>query len=118
MNRLTVLFMWLWMCLTVLTCWANTEGTSVNGTTPTIDTSAVPSTPKSGDSGVTQITPIVGNQQNGFYSYDCNADTYAPNLSSFSTIWALLNVLVVIISSIVYLMYLCFNKFVDTMTKA
>ncbi|UTM04833.1 envelope glycoprotein N [Equid gammaherpesvirus 2] len=52
-----------------------------------------------------------------FYSYDCNADTYAPQLTSFSTIWTLLNVLVMTIACVIYLIYMCFNKFVATMTN-
>ncbi|UTM04360.1 envelope glycoprotein N [Equid gammaherpesvirus 2] len=52
-----------------------------------------------------------------FYSYDCNADTYAPQLASFSTIWTLLNVLVMTIACVIYLIYMCFNKFVATMTN-
>ncbi|UTM04517.1 envelope glycoprotein N [Equid gammaherpesvirus 2] len=52
-----------------------------------------------------------------FYSYACNADTYAPQLASFSTIWTLLNVLVMTIACVIYLIYMCFNKFVATMTN-
>lgn len=118
MTGLSWLYMSLWMCLSLLICQANSESTTLNGMTSIIEPS-VYSTPKSlSDSGFTHTKPIVKEQQTDFYSYECNADTYAPNLSSFSTIWALLNVLVIIISFIVYLMYLCFNKFVDTMTKA
>nr|UTK45529.1 envelope glycoprotein N [Equid gammaherpesvirus 5]UTK45608.1 envelope glycoprotein N [Equid gammaherpesvirus 5]UTK45687.1 envelope glycoprotein N [Equid gammaherpesvirus 5]UTK45766.1 envelope glycoprotein N [Equid gammaherpesvirus 5] len=50
-----------------------------------------------------------------FYSYDCSADTYAPKLTSFSTVWTLLNVLVMTIACVIYLIYMCFNKFVNTM---
>lgn len=118
MNWLAGFYTSLLMFLALQICQTNTEGTTINGITPVIESSAYP-TPKSlSDSGVTHTNPIVKEQQSSFYSYECNADTYTPNLSSFSTIWALLNVLVIIISSIVYLMYLCFNKFVDTMTKA
>ncbi|AIB03208.1 ORF53 [Bovine gammaherpesvirus 6] len=57
------------------------------------------------------------NDQEGanFYKYSCNADTYPLKLTSFSSIWALVNVLVVVISTVIYMMYHCFNKFVNTL---
>ncbi|AAK38256.1 ORF47 [callitrichine gammaherpesvirus 3] len=50
-----------------------------------------------------------------FYSYMCNADTFSPSLTSVSSIWAMMSVTLVIIASTLYLMYVCFNKFVTTM---
>ncbi|AIA62090.1 orf53 [Alcelaphine gammaherpesvirus 2] len=51
----------------------------------------------------------------GFYSFSCNADTYLLRLNSFSSIWALINVFVVLVSTVVFMTYLCFTKFVDTL---
>ncbi len=53
--------------------------------------------------------------QDQFYSYTCNADTFSPSLTSFASIWALLTLVLVIIASAIYLMYVCFNKFVNTL---
>nr|BEG23048.1 glycoprotein N [Macronycteris gammaherpesvirus 1] len=58
------------------------------------------------------------NNTSNFYSYSCNADTYELQLTSFSTVWTLLDVLVVSLACAIYLMYLCFNKFVNTMALA
>ncbi|AAC58100.1 ORF53 [Alcelaphine gammaherpesvirus 1] len=51
----------------------------------------------------------------GFYSFSCNADTYLLRLNSFSSIWALMNVFVVLVSTVVFMTYLCFTKFVHTL---
>ncbi|AAX58089.1 ORF53 [Ovine gammaherpesvirus 2] len=50
-----------------------------------------------------------------FYSYSCNADTFVLRLNSFSSVWALINVFVVLISAVVYMTYVCFTKFVNTL---
>lgn len=120
MKCLVVLFMALCFLLNTQNRWVCADSTSVSAMMPSEGTSLTASlgpTPVS-ESSISNLKPDLNDSIKKFYSFDCNADTYAPNLSSFSTIWALLNVLVVIISFIVYLMYLCFNKFVDTMTKA
>lgn len=57
--------------------------------------------------------PVEASDQ--FYSYTCNADTFSPSLTSFASIWALLTLVLVIIASAIYLMYVCFNKFVNTL---
>ncbi|AJE29700.1 ORF53 [macacine gammaherpesvirus 12] len=49
-----------------------------------------------------------------FYDYDCSADTYQPMLSSFSSIWAVINSVLVAIATFLYLTYMCFFKFVET----
>lgn len=51
-----------------------------------------------------------------FYDYSCSAYTFAPSLSSFSTIWALLNAMVIVVATIIFLMYVCFNKFVAALS--
>lgn len=51
-----------------------------------------------------------------FYDYSCSANTFAPSLSSFSTIWALLNAMVIVAATIIFLMYVCFNKFVAALS--
>lgn len=51
-----------------------------------------------------------------FYDYSCSANTFTPTLSSFSSIWALLNALVIVAATIIFLMYVCFNKFVAALS--
>lgn len=51
-----------------------------------------------------------------FYDYSCSANTFTPTLSSFSSIWALLNALVIVAATIIFLMYVCFNKFVTAIS--
>lgn len=70
----------------------------------------------------TKSTPLSseaspGQADLGFYDYSCNANTYTPSLTSFSSIWALLNTLVIIIATVIFLMYVCFNKFVNALTS-
>lgn len=55
-------------------------------------------------------------QSNNFYNYECNADTFTLQLNSLSTIWTLIDVLLISIACSIFLMYMCFNKFVNTMT--
>nr|QRE02533.1 Envelope glycoprotein gN [Otarine gammaherpesvirus 4] len=59
--------------------------------------------------------PSNGRDMGNFYNHSCNADVYAPSLWSFSTIWAILNVTLIMAATIVYLMYVCFSGFVKTM---
>ncbi|AMA67409.1 envelope glycoprotein N [Vespertilionid gammaherpesvirus 1] len=62
-------------------------------------------------------SPATSNSNN-FYDFSCNADTYTPTWTSFATIWTLINVFVISISCIVYLMFMCFSKFVNAMTTS
>ncbi|AAD21379.1 unknown [Macaca mulatta rhadinovirus 17577] len=89
---LACLYLCLPVCATVTT--SSTTGT---GTPPvTTNPSAAPS-----------VTP-------SFYDYDCSADTYQPVLSSFSSIWAVINSVLVAVATFLYLTYMCFFKFVET----
>lgn len=62
--------------------------------------------------------PLTVGQVDDFYNYSCNANTFNPSFSSFSSIWAMLNAMVVLVTTVVYLMYLCFNKFLVAVTHA
>ncbi|QDQ69260.1 envelope glycoprotein N [Colobine gammaherpesvirus 1] len=53
----------------------------------------------------------------GFYDTSCTAETFSPTLSSFSSIWALINAFIVLVATFFYLVYLCFFKFVDEMVR-
>ncbi|ARW78115.1 envelope glycoprotein N [Common bottlenose dolphin gammaherpesvirus 1 strain Sarasota] len=55
--------------------------------------------------------------EHNFYDFKCNADTYTPALGSFSSIWALFNTLVVIVATVIFLLFVCFNKFVSAMIQ-
>nr|WIV69360.1 hypothetical protein [Bovine gammaherpesvirus 4] len=52
-----------------------------------------------------------------FHQYNCTADRFPPTLLSFSSIWAILNVLIVLLATILYCLYTCFYKFVHDMVK-
>ncbi|ALE14767.1 ORF53 [Felid gammaherpesvirus 1] len=71
-----------------------------------------------GANGSTSTTPSTPTPSTtpSFYDYSCNSDTYTLELTSFSSIWAIINMVVILISTIIYLIYICFNKFVNTMT--
>lgn len=60
--------------------------------------------------------PMIAQPGDDFYNYSCNANTFNPSFSSFSSIWALLNAMIVLVTTVVYLMYLCFNKFLTAVT--
>lgn len=69
-----------------------------------------------GEAGPTPTPAAPGAEvRERFYSYQCNADTFSPSLTSFASIWALLTLVLVIVASAIYLMYVCFNKFVNTL---
>ncbi|ATA58283.1 UL73 viral envelope glycoprotein [Eptesicus fuscus gammaherpesvirus] len=53
-----------------------------------------------------------------FYDYSCTADTYEMSFSSFSSVWAFLNVAIILIATVLFLVYMCFNKFVDTVVHS
>lgn len=52
-----------------------------------------------------------------FYKFDCSADTFEISLTSFASIWAIINVVVVFIASIIFIMYACFTKFVQDVSQ-
>lgn len=82
---------------------------------------STPSPPASTVSTESTTTATTGSGLNlatngpSFYSPECVADMYTPQMATFASIWALLNFILVIISSCIYLMYTCFNKFVNAM---
>ncbi|ADW24394.1 hypothetical protein RHVP.53 [Cricetid gammaherpesvirus 2] len=59
----------------------------------------------------------VGNSSPGFYDKNCNADTFSPSFKSVSSVLAIINGSVVTAASGIYLMYVCFSRFLTTMTK-
>ncbi|AGY30735.1 ORF53 [Retroperitoneal fibromatosis-associated herpesvirus] len=83
------------------------------GTTTVTSTETVTSTHVVSTSAVTP-SPV---SPPGFYDSDCTADAFSPTLTSFSSIWALVNVLIVLIATFFYLVYLCFFKFVDEVVR-
>lgn len=66
--------------------------------------------------GTQQITPQNGTTTS-FYSESCTADTYSPNFQSPSSIMALISFLLVIVSTVLILLYMCFMKFATAMVN-
>nr|CAC85012.1 hypothetical protein [Saimiriine gammaherpesvirus 2] len=54
---------------------------------------------------------------NNFYSNSCSADTFVPSIKTFSSVWAILNVIVFFCASLLYLKHLCFVRFISNLTK-
>nr|CAC85048.1 hypothetical protein [Saimiriine gammaherpesvirus 2] len=52
-----------------------------------------------------------------FYSNSCSADTYVPNIKTFSSVWAIVNLIEIFFACLLYLRYLCFVKFISKLTK-
>ncbi|AJG42979.1 hypothetical protein KM481_gp49 [Harp seal herpesvirus] len=88
----------------------NTDNTTTQNVTETASLSSTMTVTLVTTSNTTS-TPALPS----FYDYSCNADTYKIELTSFSSIWALLNVVIVLFTTILYLIYICFTRFVTTM---
>nr|CAC84286.1 hypothetical protein [Saimiriine gammaherpesvirus 2]CAC85006.1 hypothetical protein [Saimiriine gammaherpesvirus 2] len=54
---------------------------------------------------------------NNFYSNSCSADTYVPSIKTFSSVWAILNVIIFFCACLFYLRHLCIVKFISNLTK-
>lgn len=79
---------------------------SANGTAPAVQ----PTTPARPNSVADSVTPKAA--EFGFYSSACSADTFQITLRSFATIWTVLDLVVLFVSAVVFVMYLCFHRFV------
>ncbi|BAV17906.1 ORF53 [Human gammaherpesvirus 8] len=92
-------------------CWVTANSTGVASSTErsSPSTAGLSARPSPGPTSVT--TP-------GFYDVACSADSFSPSLSSFSSVWALINALLVVLATFFYLVYLCFFKFVDEVVHA
>lgn len=83
------------------------------------DSLSVTSTPtvtSSKEKAIANLDPITAAKQ-AFYSTECIADTFVPSIATFASIWAVISFVLVIVSSSIYLMYTCFNKFVTAMVS-
>lgn len=97
-------------CSLVLSVYISETTTVVNTHIPESSASATPPIKFTGSTTANNQGFVAG-----FYDYECNADTYDISLTSFSSIWALINVLLVIVASVLYMIYMCFSRFVNTM---
>ncbi|BBB06505.1 glycoprotein N [Rhinolophus gammaherpesvirus 1] len=99
--------------LSLILCYLTIGINANKTTTPTTSSTATAA-------ATTAVTSTASNDSTtvDFYSFTCNADTYALQLNSVSTIWTLIDVLIISVACSIYLMYMCFNKFVNTMATS